>query len=94
MVFCVMFNMDLERIVHVKHNYAITTIHSLLNLGEQVDILSLDFSKAFDKVPHYWLLHKLDYYGIHGTCLEWIKQFLAVRTQQAVIENKFRDLTQ
>ena len=69
----------------------ITTIHDLatrLNSGEQVDVLFLDFSKAFDKVPHNRLLHKLDYYD-----LEWIKQFLVGRTQQVVIENKLSDLT-
>ena len=74
----------------------ITTIHDLathLNSGEQVDILCLDFSKAFDKVPHNRLLHKLDYYGIRGTYLEWIKRFLVGRTQKVVIENKFSDLT-
>ena len=33
---------------------------------EQVDVILLDFSKAFDKVPHHRLLHKLDYYGVRG----------------------------
>ena len=38
----------------------INEIVSRLNLGEQVDVLSLDFSKAFDKVPHERLFCKLD----------------------------------
>ena len=44
--------------------------------GEQVDIILLDFYKAFDKVPHQRLLHKLDFYGVRG-----IKDFLTTRTQ-------------
>ena len=86
---CVILNMDLERVTHAKQ--LITTMHDLatrLNSGEQVNVLFLDFSKAFDKVPHNRLLHKLDYYD-----LEWIKQFLVGRTQQVVIENKLSDLT-
>ena len=74
----------------------ITTIHDIasrLNAGDQIDVLFLDFSKAFDKVPHDRLIHKLHYYGIHGAYSEWIKQFLVSRTQQVVIENKFNDLT-
>ena len=31
---------------------------------KQVDIILLDFAKAFDTVPHQWLLTKLQYYGI------------------------------
>jgi len=65
---------------------------SRLNAGEQIDVLFLDFSKAFEKVPHDQLIYKLHYYGI--LYLEWIKQFLVGRTQQVVIENKFSDLTQ
>ena len=74
----------------------ITTIHDIasrLNAGEQIDVLFLDFSKAFDRVPHDWLIHKLHYHGIRGSYLEWIKQFLVGRTQQVVIENRFSDLT-
>jgi len=53
-------------------------IATRLDSGDQVDVLFLEFSKAFDKVPHAWLLHKLDYYGIHGHYLEWIKDFSPV----------------
>ena len=59
----------------------INEIASRLNLGEQVDILSLDYSKAFDRVPHERLFRKLSYYGIRGTYLEWIKEFLTDREQ-------------
>ena len=38
--------------------------------------------KAFDVVPHQRLLHKLDHYGIRGTTLNWIQNFLTNRTQK------------
>ena len=37
--------------------------------GGQTDILLMDFSKAFDKVPHQRLLRKLHHYGIRGDVL-------------------------
>ena len=45
----------------------------------------MDFSKAFDKVPHKRLLHKLSLYGIPKQLLDWIEDFLKGRTQSVVI---------
>ncbi len=50
-----------------------------------VDVIYLDFAKAFDKVPHRRLLLKLDAYGIRGNILAWIRAFLSGRTQKVVL---------
>ena len=42
----------------------------------------LDFSKAFDSVPHKRLLIKLAAYGIEGSLLKWIENFLSGRKQR------------
>ena len=47
-----------------------------LSDGNQVDVILLDFEKAFDKVTHSRLLYKLDYYGVRGKVNNWIKAFL------------------
>ena len=69
----------------------IMTVHYLansLNRNEQVDGILLDFSKAFDKVPHQRLLVKLSYYGVRGNLYSWIKDFLTNRKQEVVLEGK------
>ena len=56
---------------------------------EQVDVAILDFSKAFDTVPHHrllHLLHKLQFSGIDGDIHLWIKNFLTTRTQSELID--------
>lgn len=45
----------------------------------------MDFSKAFDKVPHERLLLKLHGYGIQ---LKWIRNFLTSRQQQVVLDGE------
>ena len=45
----------------------------------------LAFTKAFDKVSHTRLIHKLDYYGIYGSIATRIYNFLIERTQQVVV---------
>jgi hypothetical protein len=65
----------------------LTLTHELakpLYSGIQQDLIILDFSKTFDKVPHQRLLSKLDLYGIRGTTLSWIKAFLSDRSQVIV----------
>ena len=54
--------------------------------GEQVDVAILDFSKAFDTVPHHRLLHKLPFCGIDGDIHLWIKNFFTTRTQSVLID--------
>ena len=54
--------------------------------GEQTVILILDFARAFDKVNHSLLLHKLYHYGIQGTTIAWITNFLSNQRQAVVVE--------
>ena len=49
------------------------------------DLAILDFSKAFDVVPHERLLIKLDHYGIRGSTKRWIRSFLTQRHQRVTI---------
>ena len=44
--------------------------------GSAVDVVSMDFSKAFDKVPHGRLLHKVKSHGIQGEVSKWIQNWL------------------
>ena len=54
-----------------------------------VDVVYLDFRKAFDTVPHERLMSKLFGYGVKGKIYNWIKDFLKDRTQYVNInENK------
>lgn len=48
----------------------------------QTDVVYLDFEKAFDKVCHGMLLHKLEHHGIRGNLLKIIESFLRGRTYQ------------
>ncbi|KAI8486093.1 hypothetical protein Bbelb_361930 [Branchiostoma belcheri] len=57
-----------------------------IDQNQQVDAAVLDFSKAFDTVPHERLLCKLEYYGISGSLLSWLRAFLTERTQCVVFD--------
>ena len=53
--------------------------------GYVVDSIYLDFSKAFDSVPHQRLLNKLTAYGIEGNIYKWIEGFLTGRRQEVCV---------
>ena len=57
-----------------------------LDGAEDVDVIYLDFCKAFDKVPHRRLLKKLYNYGITGKIFSWVKEFLSDRKQRVTIK--------
>lgn len=62
-------------------------LHSSLDSGYQVDAIFLDYSKAFDRVPHHRLILKLTQLNIHPNVIAWIKEFLSHRTQYTVVNN-------
>ena len=47
--------------------------------NKAVDLIYLDFQKAFDKVPHERLLVKVKTHGIQGNAAQWIRNWLARR---------------
>ena len=60
-----------------------------LSHGLPVDIIYLDFEKAFDKVPHQRLINQLSKYGITGNVLNWIEDYLKDRTQRVRVNGCF-----
>ena len=53
-----------------------------------VDVVYLDFAKAFDKVDHNLVLTKAQALGINGRLLSWLQQFLLNRKQSVVVNGK------
>ena len=72
---------------HSYESQLSSMLHDLtcnLDLNKQTDVAILDFSKAFDTVPHKRLLLKLKHYGISG----WIKSFLVDRHRHVIVEGE------
>ena len=60
-----------------------------LSHGLPVDIIYLDFEKAFDKVPHERLLSQLSRFGIRGNMLAWVRDYLHQRTQKVRVNGEY-----
>jgi len=74
---------------HSCETQLLLTIDDLMTSHErkmQTDIAVLDFSRAFDTVPHERLLGKLDHYGIRGPIKTWIRSFLCNRKMWVAID--------
>ncbi len=64
------------------------TVHDITRL---LDIVHLDFRKAFDKVPHNKLMFKVNQLGIAGNVHNWIENWLSNRKQRVVINGTTSD---
>ena len=89
---------DHKILTHLQHGFRsgrscetqlVTTFQDLAQMhnkkGSKIDIAVLDFSKAFDTVPHDGLLSKLKHYGIDEKIWLWICNFLKNRKQSVVV---------
>ena len=76
---------------HSCETQLIDTIDDLargLHNKQQLDLLILDFSKAFDKVAHKRLISKLQFYGIRNNTVLWLENWLIGRTQKVVVDGE------
>ncbi|KAK4827999.1 hypothetical protein QYF61_022776 [Mycteria americana] len=61
----------------------------LVDEGKSVDVVYLDFSKAFDTVSHGILLEKLAAHGLDGCSLRWVSNWLDGRAQRVVVNGVY-----
>ena len=84
-----------------KHRSCITQLievydklTELIDDGKNIDIVYLDFKKAFDSIPHERLLLKMKGYGIVGKTLQWVRSFLTGRKQRVRVGNSYSNETE
>ena len=56
--------------------------------GSPVDVVYLNFKKAFDKVPHQRLLLKLKAHGIGNDVINWIEEWLTHRRPRVIVDGE------
>lgn len=69
----------------------VNAIINNMEKGFQTDIIFTDFAKAFDRVNHKILLHKLLSFGISSSLLNWFESYLTGRVQIVKIKNFYSD---
>jgi len=72
----------ITQLLHVVEDFT-----KLIDDKKCIDVLYLDFKKAFDTVPHERLFKKIGSYGITGNIFNWIKSFLSGRMQRVVVNS-------
>ena len=56
--------------------------------GSPVDVIYLDFQKAFDKVPHQRLIRKLKSHDFGNSIINWVEQWLTDRRLMVVVDGE------
>ena len=92
--------MNVNQHCFTKGKSTVTNLITALNIwteslshGIPIDVIYLDFSKAFDKVPHQRLVNQLYNFGISGKCLSWIQNFLSNRIQMVRVNDEVSQST-
>jgi hypothetical protein len=62
------------------------TLTRAMDEGEAMDVIILDFAKAFDNVLHKRLLDQLRAHGVEGNVLAWVGSWLTGRKQKVVLK--------
>ncbi len=60
-----------------------------MDAREPVDVVSLDFARAFDSVNHRYLCIKMDAFGVHPKIIEWLRSFLTHRSFRVPVHDAF-----
>lgn len=102
-VFNAIFPEIKSKLYHLQHGFIkgrstttqlLTVFHEIsaaMDNAGQVDMIYLDFSKAFDSVSHKLLLHKIQSFGIHSNLLNWFHAYLSGREQRVVVDGVHSD---
>ena len=59
--------------------------------GKEIRVVFLDITRAFDRVWHAGLLHKLRFAGVRGALLDWLEDYLRGRFQRVCINGMFSE---
>jgi hypothetical protein len=71
-----------HQLIEIYHNICLA-----LENHEIICSVFCDISKAFDRVWHKGLIKKIDGYGIIGSLLRWLENYLSNRYQRVIIRN-------
>ena len=69
-----------NQLIHITNQ-----IYKGLDDSKKIAAVFLDVSKAFDRVWHIGLLHKIEKLGIRGKLLRWIESYLSGRYQRVIL---------
>jgi len=79
---------SVTQLVEIYHKFC-----KAVDSGREIRAVFLDISKAFDRVWHHGLVHKLYMSGIDGDLLSWFKDYLTGRSQRVVINGQHSSWT-
>ena len=71
-----------------------TQVYSELDRSNYLLSVFIDFSKAFDMVPHELLIRKLNFYGIRGLIKDWFIDYLSGRSQVTKVDGEISSSAQ